>query len=128
MESKVSNSNLQSVLTSLQKLSQTDRQRIIEALQSKPSSLLGKPGDGYNDWQNELRLRGLTQGTIELYSRTVRKVLERYPLPTARDIRGYLAERLELVTPSKVRNDQKALKSFFGFLEEQGSGLWLLNC
>jgi integrase/recombinase XerD len=125
MESKVNGSNLKSVLAALQKLPQADRQRIIEALQSKPSSLLEKPADGYNDWQNELRLRGLASGTLALYGRTVRKLLERYPTPTARDVRAYLTERLGIVTPAKVRNDEKSLKSFFNFLEEQG--LWLDN-
>jgi len=130
MASKVTDPNLQAILTALQKLSPQDRQIIIEALQSKPSSLLQTPGEGYEDWRNELRLRGLAEGTIELYSRTVRKLLEQYPVPTARDVRAYLAARLEKVkakelSEAKVRNDQKSLRSFFNFLEEQG--LWLNN-
>ena len=125
MASKADSSNLQSILTALQGLSPADRHAIIQALQSGPASLLKKPGDGINDWQSDLRLRGLAQGTIELYSRTVRKLLEQYPAPTNREVRAYLAERLKVVTPAKVRNDQKATKSFFNFLEEQG--LWLTN-
>jgi integrase/recombinase XerD len=125
MASKADSSNLQSILTALQKLSPADRQILIQALQSGPASLCKKPIDGYPDWQSELRLRGLTEGTVELYSRTIRKLLEQYPVPTNREVRAYLAERLKVVTPTKVRNDQKALKSFFSFLEEQG--LWLTN-
>ncbi|MGD0794697.1 MAG: tyrosine-type recombinase/integrase [Dehalococcoidales bacterium] len=125
MKNKASGSNLQTILTDLQALSPADRQAIAQMLQSGPASILKKPGDGVTDWQSELRLRGLAEGTIELYSRTVRKLLERYPAPTNREVRAYLAERLKVVTPTKVRNDQKALKSFFGFLEEQG--LWLAN-
>ena len=75
MESKVTDPNLQAILTALQKLSQADREKIIEALQPKPSGLLQNPGEGYEDWRNELRLRGLAEGTIQLYSRTVRAVL-----------------------------------------------------
>jgi len=130
MDNEVDGTNLQSILAALQKLSQADRRVIAEALQSKPSSLLEKPMDGYEDWINELRLRGLADGTITLYSRTVRKLLEQYPVPTARDVRAYLASRLEMVkagklSEAKVRNDQKSLRSFFNFLEEQS--LWLDN-
>ncbi len=116
---------IQSILSSLQQLSLADRQSIIQSIQSGPTSLLGKPAEGYNDWLCDLRLRGLSHGTIELYSRTVRKLLERYTAPTNRDVRVYLAERLNAVTPTKVRNDQKSLKSFFGFLEEQS--MWVSN-
>jgi len=125
MASKADNSNLQSILTALQKLSPADKQVLIQVLQFGPKSILKKPADGVTDWQSDLRLRGLTEGTIELYSRTVRKLLEQYTIPTNREVRAYLAERLKVVTPTKVRNDQKALKSYFNFLEEQG--LWLTN-
>jgi integrase len=125
MKNKADGTNLQTILTDLQALSPADRQAIARMLQSEPASILQKPGDGVTDWQSELRLRGLAEGTIELYSRTVRKLLERYPAPTNREVRAYLADRLKVVTPTKVRNDQKALKSYFNFLEEQG--LWLTN-
>jgi integrase/recombinase XerD len=125
MASKTDDSNLQSVLTALQKLSPADRQAVIQALQGGPSNQIEKPANGVPDWQSELKLRGLAEGTIELYSRTVRKLIEQYPVPTNREVRAYLAERLKVVTPTKVRNDQKALRSFFNFLEEQG--LWVTN-
>jgi site-specific recombinase XerD len=55
----------------------------------------------------------------------VTKVLQQYPNPTSQIIRSYLADRLKAVSDTKVRNDQKGLKSFFNFLEEQV--LWLDN-
>ena len=69
--------------------------------------------------------RGLADGTIKLYTRTIEKFLEQYPMPTARDVRNWSVQRLQVVTPTKVRNDQKALRSFFNFLENEG--LWLNN-
>jgi hypothetical protein len=59
MASKADNSNLQSILSALQKLSPADRQAIIQVLQSGPASLLKKPGNGINDWQSELKLKQL---------------------------------------------------------------------
>jgi len=94
-------------------------------LQSKPASILTKARDGIVDWQNELNIRGLSPHTVDLYSRTVNKVLRQYPNPTSQEIRAYLAKRLKVASQTKVRNDQKALKSFFNFLE--GQGLWLDN-
>jgi hypothetical protein len=104
--SQVDDSNLQSILTALQKLSPADRQAVIQALQSGPVSILEKPADGVGDWQNDLRLRGLAEGTITLYSRTVTKLLEQNPIPTNRTVRAYLAERLKVVTPTKVRKSK----------------------
>jgi site-specific recombinase XerD len=69
--------------------------------------------------------RGLAEGTIKLYTHTVNRFLESYPLPTTRDVRNYSVMRLQKVTPTKVRNDQKALRSFFNFLENEG--FWLNN-
>jgi len=46
-------------------------------------------------------------------------------MPTTRDVRNYSVQRLQEVTPTKVRNGQKALRSFFSFLEDEG--LWLDN-
>jgi len=69
--------------------------------------------------------RGLAEGTISLYTSTTNKFLDHYPMPTTRDVRNYSVMRLQQVTPTKVRNDQKALRSFFSFLEAEG--LWLDN-
>ena len=118
-------SNLPNILTELQALSPEEKAQLISVLQSGSQSLLSSPGEGIGDWQNAKRLEGLSEGTIELYSRTVRKVLAQYPIPTSRDIRTYLSERLKQVSPIKVRNDQKSLRSFFNFLQDEG--LWLAN-
>ena len=40
-------------------------------------------------------------------------------------MRKYSVDRLEKVSAIKVRNDQKALRSFFNFLESEG--LWYDN-
>jgi integrase/recombinase XerD len=69
--------------------------------------------------------RGLAEGTIALYTSAVKKFLAIYPQSSIRDVRNYSVQRLEHVTPIKVRNDQKALRSFFNFLEAEG--LWLEN-
>jgi hypothetical protein len=82
MASKADDSNIQSILNALQKLSPADRQAILQTLQSGPKSILKTPTDGVQDWQSELRLLGLTEGTVELYSRTIRKILEQYPRNT----------------------------------------------
>ena len=117
------NSDLQLLLLSILKLPQADRQLLNSLLQSKPASILTTPSNGVTDWQNDLNIRGLSPNTVDLYSRTVMKVLRVYPNPTSQQIRAYLADRLKVASQTKVRNDQKALKSFFNFLE--GPGLWL---
>jgi len=55
----------------------------------------------------------------------VKKFLELYPMPTQRDFRSYLVNRLRVVSEIKVKNDQKSLHSYFNFPEEQG--LWVDN-
>jgi len=117
--------NLSGLLSKISRLSQDDIQLLGTLIQSKPASILVTPADGIQDWQNELNIRGLSQHTIDLYSKTVKKVIQQYPNPNNQTIRAYLADRLVAVSPTKVRNDQKALKSFFNFLQEQG--LWLDN-
>jgi site-specific recombinase XerD len=117
--------SLNTILTALQTLSPKEKAQLVAVLQSGSQSLLGSPGEGMEDWQNALRLQGLSEGTVNLYSRTVKRVLAQYPSPTPRDIRNYLSERLKEVSPTKVRNDQKSLRSFFNFLQEEG--LWLAN-
>ena len=54
MASKDDSSNLQSILSALQKLSPADRQAIVQTLQSGPASILKTPGDGLQDWQSDL--------------------------------------------------------------------------
>jgi len=48
--------------------------------------------------------RGLAEGTITLYTSTIKKFLDRYSMPTTRDVRNYSVQRLQQVTPTKVRN------------------------
>ena len=40
-----------------------------------------------------------------------------------RDLRNYSVNRLKQVTATKVRDDQKALRSFFNFFEAEGLSL-----
>ena len=117
--------SLKSLLSRIAKLSQSDRQLLGSLIQPKPASILNNPADGMTDWQNELQIRGLSPRTVRLYTTAVRQVFKQYPDPTSQTIRAYLADRLVAVSPTKVRNDQKGIKSFFNFLEEQG--LWLDN-
>lgn len=55
----------------------------------------------------------------------MKKFSELYPIPTQRDFRNYLVDRLKVVSEIKVKNDQKSLHNYFNFLEEQG--LWVHN-
>ena len=117
--------NLSGLLSKISRLSPADMQLLGSLIQSKPASILTNPSDGIQDWQNELNIRGLSPRTIRLYTTAIRQVFRQYPNPTSQTIRAYLADRLVAVSPTKVRNDQKGLKSFFNFLQEQG--LWLDN-
>jgi len=117
--------NLSGLLSKISKLSSADMQLLGSLIQSKPASILATPSDGIKDWQNELNIRGLSPRTIRMYSATLRQVFKQYPNPISQTVRAYLADRLVAVSPTKVRNDQKGIKSFFNFLEEQG--LWLDN-
>jgi len=117
--------DLSGLLSKIAQLPQSDRQLLGSLIQSKLASILATPADGMQDWQNELNIRGLSPRTVKLYTCTIKKVFEQYPNTTNQTVRAYLADRLVKVSPTKVRNDQKALKSFFNFLEEQG--LWLDN-
>jgi site-specific recombinase XerD len=117
--------DLQSLLLSILQLPLSDRQLLDSLIKSKPASTLTSPCDGILDWQNELNIRGLSPRTVRLYSQTVKKVLTQYPSPTSQEIRAYLADRLDGVSQTKVRNDQKGLISFFNFLE--GQKLWIDN-
>jgi integrase/recombinase XerD len=113
-----------SLLNQIAKLSQEEREQLFSLAQGK-TSILKSPGEGIQDWVAEMVARGLAEGTIDMYTRTVKRFLARYPMPTSRDLRNYSVERLQEVSPTKVRNDQKALRSYFSFLEVEG--LWLSN-
>jgi integrase/recombinase XerD len=118
-------SSFESLLKQIAQLSPQERDALLSLTQSQKTSMLGCPQEGVEDWKNHMVARGLADGTIKLYTHTVNHFLEWYPLPTPRDVRNYSVMRLQKVTPTKVRNDQKALRSFFNFLEAEG--LWLNN-
>ena len=116
---------LETLISQIAQLSQHERETLLTLSQSQSVSTLSFPADGIDDWKSHLIARGLAEGTITLYTGTVKKFLSIYPQPSIRDVRNYSVQRLEKVTPTKVRNDQKALRSFFNFLEDKG--LWLDN-
>jgi integrase len=116
--------NIKSLLNQIAKLSPEERELLFSLAQGKASTL-NSPAEGIQDWETDMVARGLTRGTIDMYTGTVKRFLSLYPMPTSRDLRNYSVQRLQVVTPTKVRNDQKALRSFFNFLEAEG--LWLAN-
>jgi len=63
MASKADKPDVQSILDALQKLSPVEKQAILQTLQSGPASILKSPADG----------------TVTLYSRPIRKLLEQCP-------------------------------------------------
>jgi len=114
-----------SLLKQIAQLSPEEKSELSSFLQSDKTSILNSPAEGLTDWGVDLTARGLAKGTITMYTRTVKRFLDLYPVPTSRDTRNYSVQRLQQVSPSKVRNDQKALRSFFTFLEDEG--FWLSN-
>lgn len=115
---------IKSLLDQIAKLSPEEKELLFSQAQGKVSTL-SSPAEGLSDWLADLTVRGLAEGTVDMYTRTVKKFLARYPMPTSQDLRNYCVERLQQVSPSKVRTDQKSLRSFFNFLEVEG--LWLNN-
>ena len=87
-----SDSNLESVLLTVSRLPQEHKRLLSSLLQSEPASILTVPSDGVMDWRNDLDIRGLSPDTVDLYSRTVNRVLKQYPNPSSQEIRSYLAE------------------------------------
>lgn len=90
-----------------------------------PSQGLQAPTEGIPLWVAKLKSERYSERTIHMYRYRAERYLERDPLPTKLSIQRYLAERLEAVSPATVGNEQKALKSLFTFLQEEG--LWLDN-
>ncbi len=72
-------------------------------------------------WQNSLGNRGFSPGTMELYRWSVERLLANAPPPlTTIAIEGYIASRRQNgVSPTAVKTDIKAAKSFFGFLYDR---------
>jgi site-specific recombinase XerD len=87
-----------------------------------PSESETKPlGDYIPAWQNSLDTRGFSPGSIDLYRRNVEHLLAKVPPPiTTIAIEGYIASRRESgISPTAIKNDLKAAKSFFAFLHER---------
>jgi integrase/recombinase XerD len=118
-------SSFNHLIKHIARLSPQERDALTALLRSDRSSILTRPAEGIADWKNQMIARGLADTTIQLYTRTIDMFLEKHPMPTARDMRNYSVMRLQQVTPTRVRNDQKALRGFFNFLEAEG--LWLDN-
>jgi integrase/recombinase XerD len=124
--------NFKSLLNQIAQLSQEEREQLFSLAQCK-ASILNSPSDGLTDWQADMTARGLARGTISMYLNTVTKFLAAYPLPTSRDLRNYIVWRKQNrydskpggLSDIKLRNDGKALRGFFNFLESEG--LWLNN-
>lgn len=106
---------------------ETMLQWVVGSNNGLQSTQLEKPADGIEAWLNKLKVDGYSPRTIREYSYTARKYLANDSKPTAQSIRAHLAHRLEVdkVSEVAVRTEQKALKSLFTFLYEEG--LWADN-
>lgn len=81
--------------------------------------------EGIPLWEASL-VGAYAPGSIRLYTHYVRHILSLDPAPTALSIQQHLAsELLNGMSPTAVRSELKALKSFFGYLYDQG--LWPEN-
>jgi len=71
-------------------------------------------------WMASLKAQRKSPRTISGYEQDVRRYLQYDPSPTRLSIEGYIAQRLEQVSPARVASERKALRSFFKFLCESG--------
>jgi integrase/recombinase XerD len=99
-------------------LAQQNGVKIAEAMQIDPITYVSL-------WIANLKSEGKSPRTIAGYVTDVRRYLAHDPRPTATSIEVYVAKRLETVSASRVGNEQKALKSFFGYLRKRE--LWATN-
>lgn len=87
---------------------------------------LQTPQDGLPLWEAYLVGENYAQRTIQSYSYYVNRFLAKDPIPTTLSIRQYLANEMRRgITPSAVHDQIKSLKSFFGYLYD--NGLWFVN-
>lgn len=72
-------------------------------------------------WQNSLATRGFAPKSMDLYRWSVDHLLASVPTPIATTaIEQYIASRREKgISPTALKTDLKAAKSFFGFLRER---------
>jgi len=72
-------------------------------------------------WEDDLASREFSDRSIQTYSYWVKKILNELPEPTHLELTHYLAEqRKREITANTRKMVIKALKSFFGFLYDQG--------
>ena len=72
-------------------------------------------------WQNSLGNEGYSPGSMDLYRHNVERFFANvHPPYTTIAIEGYIASRRESgISPNAMKNDLKAIKSFFHFLLER---------
>ncbi len=111
-----------------------EHQRLVEAMIRELAKIEGievpAPSEGKPEplrsyipaWQNSLDSRGFSPGSMALYLRNVEHLLANVPaLTTAIAIEEYIASRRKSgISPTAIKSDLKAAKSFFGFLHERG--------
>lgn len=72
-------------------------------------------------WEDDLSSKEYSDRTIETYSYWVKRILDAVPEPTYLSLTHYLAEQRKREISTNTRKMMtKALKSFFGFLHDQG--------
>ena len=74
--------------------------------------------EGIDLWLTHLKAIGYSAGTIALYEFNVWSYLDRDPFPTRLSIKKYLAQRLSEVSPTTVKSNRNALRSFFTYLRQ----------
>ena len=71
-------------------------------------------------WTASMKGESKSPRTIHLYVSAANNILGMFPNPTELELQEYFASRLAVVTPSRIANEQKALKSLFKFLHKHG--------
>lgn len=72
-------------------------------------------------WEDDLLNAGFSNRTIETYSYWVKRILDAVPEPTYLSLTHYLAEQAKKEIAANTRKMMtKGLKSFFGFIYDQG--------
>lgn len=71
-------------------------------------------------WVASLVTDGKSPRTIEMYEQDARNLLKKMPQPTFLELQQYFAARLQIVTPSRISSEQKAMKSLFKYLHKHG--------
>ncbi len=77
-------------------------------------------------WKAAMVAEGKSPRTIDMYTKDAARYLEADPHPSILTVQAYMAGRMEAgVSAARISSEQKALKSLFNFLHEQG--LWASN-